>query len=530
MEFKKLFALSILAFLGLAVVFLFDASGNLDSYKGKAYHMGDEVNGISNLDTIPNANHNDPFTILIASAEQMSGDTEVTVYNQNLAFVKEKKGFDLKSGVNSVEYTDVASQIDPTSVLVEDPTDKKTAVIEQQYGYDLVSSSNLLDRYVGKEITVTDREGKTETGKLLSHDEKGVVLERNDGRVVVLDASKMDFSNVSGLLTKPTLVWQIYSPTAGKRDLLISYLTGGLSWTANYVVKTSADSTKADIKSWVSIDNRAGVTFENARLKLVAGDVHRVSNYVSMSDTASGAAQAPIAKEGISGSSIFEYHLYTLEKPVTLLNNQAKQISLFSADSVPVQKELVFDSWKGDKVQVVLNMQNSEAKGLGTPLPGGTVRVYQPDSEGQLQFIGEDRIDHTPKGEKIKVTVGNAFDIVGKRTQTGYEQVSNNIQRTSYKIELNNSKSEAQDVTDVEHFYGDWEIIDSSDKYTKIDASTVEFRVSVPPNGTKIITYTVENRMAVPTPIGIATPMTAEISTSASIPASNGAGVQSKSS
>ncbi len=175
-------------------------------------------------------------------------------------------------------------------------------------------------------------------------------------------------------------------------------------------------------------------------------------------------------------------------------------------------------------------MQNSEANGLGTPLPGGIVRVYQPDSEGQLQFIGEDQIDHTPKGEKIKVTVGNAFDIVGKRTQTGYEQVSNNVQRTSYKIELNNSKSEAQDVTDVEHFYGDWEIINSSDKYEKIDASTVEFRVSVPPNSTKTITYTVENKIATPTPIGVSTPTAAEISTSASTLASSGVGVQSKSS
>lgn len=526
MEFKKLFALSILAFLGLAVAFLAVASGNLAVYSGQASHVGRGV--VSGKDVIPNTGQNNPLT-LIAQAEQMSGDTEVTVYNQNLAFVKEKKGFDLKSGVNSVEYTDVASQIDPTSVLVEDPTDKKTAVVEQQYGYDLVSSSNLLDKYMGKEITVTDREGKAETGKLLSHDEKGVVLERNDGSVVALDASKMDFSNVSGLLTKPTLVWQIYSPTAGKRDLLISYLTGGLSWTANYVVKTSADSTKADISSWVSINNRAGVTFDDAKLKLVAGDIHRVSNIVPMYDTVSGAASAPAAKGGFSESPVSEYHLYTLEKPVTLINNQAKQISLLSADSVPVQKELVFDSWKGDKVQFVLNMQNSEAYGLGTPLPGGTVRVYQPDSEGQLQFIGEDLIDHTPKDEKIKITVGNAFDIVGKRTQTGFEQVSNNVQRTSYRIELNNSKSEAQNITDVEHFYGDWQIIDSSDKYTKIDASTVEFRVSVPLNSTKTITYTVENRIATPSPIGIIAPTTVESSVPASIPASSGAGVQSKS-
>jgi hypothetical protein len=183
MEFKKLFALSIVAFLGFAVIFLSIVSGNFADIKDQASHMGKEQNGIKSTDVSPNADQMSPFTFMVANAEQMS----VTIYNQNLAFVKEKKEFDLKSGVNSVEYSDVASQIDPTSVLVEDQADKKTAVVEQQYGYDLVSSSNLLERYMGKEITVTDREGKTETGTLLSHDEKGVVIKRNDGSVVALE-------------------------------------------------------------------------------------------------------------------------------------------------------------------------------------------------------------------------------------------------------------------------------------------------------------------------------------------------------
>jgi hypothetical protein len=445
---------------------------------------------------LQNANY---LKFLTARAEQMSGGTEVTIYNQNLALVKEKEEFDLKSGINSVEYTEVASQIDPTSVLVEDSIDKGTAVLEQQYEYDRVSNSNLLEKFMGKEITVTDREGKNQTGKLLSHDEKGVVLERDGGSVVALDASKVEFSNASGLLTKPTLIWQISSPTSGKRNLLISYLTGGLSWSANDIVKTNADSTKADIKSWVSIDNRAGTSFGDTKLKLVAGDVHRVSGSVPIYDSVVAGA-APTAKTGLSETTLFEYHLYTLEKPVTLANNQAKQISLLSADSVPVQKELVFDSEKGDKVQVVLKMENSEAKGLGKPLPKWIVRVYQPDSKGQLQFLGEDQIDHIPKGEKVKVTVGNAFDVVGKRTQTGFEQVSNNVQRTSYEIELNNSKPQAQDVTVVEHFFGDWEITKNSDKYEKTDASTVEFRVSVRARGTKTISYTVENKLETPAP------------------------------
>jgi hypothetical protein len=517
MEFKKLFALSILAFMGLTVVFLFGVPGNLAIGTGQGYDLGNGDNGIkSSTDMIAKAQATNPLTSLTSSAEKMSGDTEVTVYNQNLALVKEKREFDLKSGINRVEFMDVASQIDSTSVLVEDPSDKKTSVLEQEYKYDLVSSSNLLDKYMGKDITVTDAEGKTASGKLLSHDDKAIVLERNDGSVVALDASKMEFSNASGLLTKPTLVWQIYSVKAGKRDLVISYLTGGLGWSANYIIKTNADSTKADIRSWVNIDNKAGTTYENAKLKLVAGDINRVSHSVSMDESATGAA--PAAKEGgFSQSTLFEYHLYTLEKPVNLTNNQAKQISLISADSVPVQKELVFDSWKGDKVQAILNILNSEANGLGNPFPKGIARVYQPDSEGQLQLLGEDQIDHTPKGEKIELTVGNAFDITGKRTQTGYQQVSNTVERTSYKIELNNSKSEVQNVKVVEHFYGDWNIISNSDPYEKTDASTAEFRVSVPANGTKTITYTVENRTPTPIPIAVESSSSAGVSTPTSI-------------
>lgn len=420
-------------------------------------------------------------------------DAEITVYNDNLALIREKRKLDLKIGVHSVEYTDVTSQIDPTSVLVEDPINKKTAVIEQQYGYDLVSSSNLLNRYVGKEIKVTDIEGKIDTGKLLSHDEKGVVLERNDGSVVVLDASKMEFSNASGLLTKPTLVWQIYSPTAGKQDLLISYLTGGLNWKANYIVKVNADSTEADIKSWVSIDNKTGTNFEDAKLKLVAGAINRILSSQPRNVGYKAAALAT-PKASFTEGTLFEYHLYTLEKPANLKNNHIKQLSLLSADSVPVRKELVFDGQRDDKIRTIIHIDNSEVKGLGIPLPMGIIRVYGTDSEGHFQFLGEDQIDHTPKDKEIKLTVGYSFDVTGKRTQTNYERITDNLERTGYNIELNSSKSESQDITVVEHLYGDWQILDTSDKYEKIDAFTIEFRVSVPANVKKTVSYTVENK------------------------------------
>ena len=314
-----------------------------------------------------------------------------------------------------------------------------------------------------------------------------------------LNAIKVEFPDSFGLHAKPTLIWQIYSPTSEKLDLIISYLTGSLSWSANYILQTNANFTKADLRSWVNINNKAGISFNDTKLKLVAGDIHGVYGSGSVYSFRNiVAVEGFTSAKGISETPLFEYHLYTLEKPVTLINNQAKQIFLLSVDFVPMQKELIFDSSKDGKVQIVLKIDNSKTEGLGIPLPSGTVKVYQHDSEGQLQFIGEDQIDHTPIGKKIKVTVGNAFDIIGKRTMTDFEQVNNNVSRTSYEIVLNNNKSGAQNVTVVEHFYGDWEIIKGFDKYEKIDAFTVEFRVSVPANGTKTIYYTVENNVGAP--------------------------------
>ncbi|HIH75287.1 MAG TPA: DUF4139 domain-containing protein [Methanosarcina sp.] len=455
-------------------------------------------NGIeSSSSLITKVKPSNPLEFLTVGAAETDSTTEVTVYNDNLALVKERRGLDLKTGVNRVEYTDVAALIDPTSVMFEDTKNKNTAVLEQNYEYDLVSSYKILDKFLDKEITATEKEGETYTGTLLSHD-GGVVLRLNDGKVVSLtEVSKYEFPDSAGLLTKPTLVWQIYSPVAGNRSVLTSYLTGGMSWRADYIVKTNADDTKADIQGWVSVNNGAGTTYENAKLKLVAGEVHRMvvpqPGYSDMPTEAEEVAYDG-AKGGFVEESLFEYHLYTLERAATLKNNQVKQISLLSADSVPVEKELIFDVTKSDKVQVVLNLENSKEKGLGMPLPAGVLRVYKADSEGQLQFLGEDSIDHTPKDEEIEVVVGNAFDITGKRIQTDYRKVSTDVWRESYEVELKNHKSQAQKVRIVEHFYGDWEITTGSDTYKKVDAYTAEWEVTVPADGSKKVSFTVERR------------------------------------
>lgn len=457
------------------------------------------MNGIeSSSSVITKVEPSNPLEFLTAGAAVTDSSTEVTVYNDNLALVKERRSLDLKTGVNSVEYMDVAALIDPTSVMFEDTKNKNTAVLEQNYEYDLVSSYKLLDKFLGKEITATEKEGETYTGTLLSHD-GGVVLQLSDGKVVSLsEVSKFEFPDSAGLLTKPTLVWQVYSPVAGSRDVLTSYLTGGMSWNADYIVKTNADDTKADIQGWVSIDNEAGTTYEDARLKLVAGEVHRVTVPQPMYYDYVVETEEEVAYDGGKGSfveeSLFEYHLYTLERTATLKNNQVKQISLLSADSVPVEKELIFDVSKSENVQAVLNLENSEEKGLGMPLPAGVVRVYKSDSDGQLQFLGEDSIDHTPKDEDVEVVVGDSFDVTATRTQTDYDKVSNDVRRQSYEVELKNHKSEAQTVRIVEHFYGDWEIITSSDSSEKTDAYTVEWEVTVPSDGSKKVTFTVEYR------------------------------------
>lgn len=494
------FALVLIGIAAAGALFAYaEPSGNAiqaDESKITADERETTANGIkSSSSVITKEELSNPLKFLIAGAVATDSDTEVTVYNDNLALVKESRELDLNTGVNNVEYTDVAALIDPTSVMFEDTKNKNTAVLEQNYEYDLVSSYKLLDKFLGKEITATEKEGETYTGTLLSHD-GGVVLRLADGKVVSLsEVSKFEFPDSAGLLTKPTLVWQIYSPVAGSRDVLTSYLTGGMSWNADYIVKTNADDTKADIQGWVSIDNQAGTTYEDAKLKLVAGEVHRVAvpqpvyynGFTEAEEAVYGASKDSFVEE-----SLFEYHLYTLERTATLKNNEVKQISLLSADSVPVEKELIFDASKSENVQAVLNLNNSKQKGLGMPLPAGVVRVYKADSAGQLQFLGEDSIDHTPKDEAIEVVVGNSFDVTATRTQTDYQRVSNNVWKESYEIELKNHKSGAQKIRVVEHFYGAWEILTTSDSYEKKDAYTAEWEVTVPADGSKKVTFTVE--------------------------------------
>ncbi|VVB97135.1 Uncharacterised protein [uncultured archaeon] len=485
--FKKLISLIVIALLLVSLVALWEnrKDNNWNNIEGGATIVSKEM----------------PKVAIISIAKAASTDktsNEVTIYNQNLALVKEYRTMDLSSGNNIIKYVDVASQIDPTSVMFRDTKSQNTVVVEQNYEYDLVSSDKLLDKYLDKEITVTS-DNESFTGTLLSHT-GGITLQTDKGVVVLNNVKKIEYPDEAGLLTKPTLVWQIYTDTGGSREVQTSYLTGGMSWKANYIATIDQSDSKADIKGWVTVENNAGTAYPDAKLKLVAGDINRV--YVPQPYYEKGApvpAAIPYAvgapPPGFTQEGLFEYHLYTLQRPTTLNNNEIKQISLLSADNVPAKKEYSYDgAYNGEKVRVILNITNSEENGLGMPLPKGVIRVYKADSDGQLQFLGEDSIDHTPKDEKLRINIGNAFDIVGSRTVTDREGLGSYGSRESYNIELKNHKTEDAKIIVTEHLYGLWQITKASDQYTKKDANTIEFEVTVPRNGTKTITYTAEMR------------------------------------
>ncbi len=421
--------------------------------------------------------------------------TELTVYNQNFALVKDLRQLMLKQGVNLVKFMDVAAKIDPTSVLFQDMDNKDTIVLEQNYEYDLVSKAKLLEKYLGKEITVIDLEGDASvqyTGKLLSYSD-GLVLQTQDA-VVTLNPQKIVFPNLpENLWVKPTLIWKIYSSNEGTRTTQTSYLTDGIQWHAEYIAKVNEGDDRMDFTGWVSVDNKTGTSFPDSTLKLVAGDVHRVSDY-RYEEVYDYMVNEEAAKAGsFAEEELFEYHLYTLERKTDVMNNQVKQISLLSSENIPVKKVFYFDGrTQGTKVQVKLNFKNSDSQGLGIPLPKGKVRVYKEDSVKQLQFVGEDLIDHTPKDEEVNLYLGDAFDIVGERTQTESKNLAKGWYRYSYEIILSNHKDVPVEVVVHEYLGSSWEVTQNSDNFEKKNSKEIEFKVLVPADGTKTVTYTVE--------------------------------------
>ncbi len=424
-------------------------------------------------------------------------EVQLTVYNNDLGLVRDVRDLDLQSGRGTVAIVDVAAQIDPTSVhLVSLSREGGITVLEQNYRYDLASPERILERYLDLGIEAVLEGGELHQGKLLSFTGDQLVLSGEKGLSILRRDKIIDLrcpSLPEGLITKPTLVWDLEADRGGSQKAELSYLTTGISWHAEYVAVTNEDDTAADLAAWVSVDNQSGADYPDAKLQLIAGDVNRVQPEVPMMrDVLMVSAARGKAQAGFEEESFFEYHLYTLPRPTTVRDRETKQIALFSPAKTPVKKLYEYKPWQDEKkIRIVLEFENREDRGLGMPLPKGKVRTYKRDSRGGQQFVGEDMIDHTPKNEKVRLGLGNAFDVVAERTVKDQTRISDRVSDQTYEVKFRNRKTEPITIVAQDRFWGDWKVTQESFPSTKKDVRTGEWAIPVGPDAEVVLTYTV---------------------------------------
>ena len=450
-----------------------------------------------------------------AAASTLDDQTGValTIYNVNLGLVKDQRQIKLFKGIGDLRFMDVSAQIMPTSVHIKSLLNPETLqVLEQNYEYDLLNPQKLLDKYVGKEVKLYTKSPYTEREEVVT-----AILLSNNGQPIFKIGDEITFGHPGRIIfpgvpedlnAKPTLVWMLENSLPSTQKIEASYLTSGINWRSDYVVTLNDKDDRADLSGWVTIDNHSGATYRNATLKLIAGDVNRAKNEYEYKDkmlrVAEAAVKAPAPQ--FKEDSFFEYHIYTLERSATVKDNQTKQISLVTANDIPVKKELLYyganyyyynrygDVMSNQKVGVFVEIQNKKEHNLGIPLPKGTVRVYKADKEGSLQFVGEDSIDHTPKDEKVRIKIGDAFDVVGSRKQTDWKKIAYDTYEAAFEISLRNHKKEDVIVKVVEPIPGDWIMLSSSHEHKKSEAFTAEFNIPVPKDKEVKLTYRVRMR------------------------------------
>ncbi len=435
-------------------------------------------------------------SLVLLTASLYADDNYVTVYNENLALVKQVRTLEIKKGT-PLKFTDVAAQLIPSSVHLRAANgDKNFQVLEQNFEYDLVSADKILEKYIDHPVSLIRENGELINGTLLSKSASTLVLKTSEGIKLIPwnDKTSVDVKELpEGLITRPTLIWDVTGVAEGKEDLEVSYLTNGMSWSAEYVGVLNENSGTINLDSWVSVDNKCGATFNDAHLKLVAGEVHRAPSAQPQPKFGRMALESAAAPPQFEERGLFEYHIYDLGRPTTLKNNQTKQISLFQPATVKFDKKYFYDaSQDPTKVEVRIVFRNDKAAGLGMALPAGIFRIYQKDKEG-LEFIGEDRIDHTPRNEEVKVTVGNAFDLVGERTVVDRKKLSERSEQQTIGIELrNNKEKENVNITVIEYMYRtNWKITESNFPYEKKSANRIEFNIPVKADSKANLKYTV---------------------------------------
>ena len=423
----------------------------------------------------------------------------LTIYNSGRALVTDRRRLTLPTGKIALNFADVAQQLMPETVSIKSLTAPEgLSVIEQNFEYDLLSPRKLLDKYVGQPVTLVVRE--TQNNSTVEKKIPAILLSNNEAPVWKIGdsivtgdfAARYEFPKVpANLIATPTLAWLLDNSTAKPQSIEASYLTQGISWKSDYVLTLAADSKSAGLDGWVTIQNNSGATYRDARLQLIAGDVNQVQPQPGMMQRGQVAMDgASAAAPQFQEKSFFEYHLYTLQRPATVKENQQKQISLLSAAGVQVEKVLRLrgQQWYysqqyggGDeqKVEVALRLRNSQANHMGMPLPKGIVRVYQKEEDGAAQFVGEDQIDHTPKDETLDLRIGSAFDIKAERKQTDFKIINNCTYEMAYEISLRNHKAEPVTILVTEPIGGEWTMLESSVPHTQTAAFWAEFRVPV---------------------------------------------------
>jgi hypothetical protein len=439
-------------------------------------------------------------------------DLAVTVYNSDIALVRDVRDLQLQRGSFDLRFMDIAATVNPATVHFRSLTEpSRVNVLEQNYEYDLLEPDKLLRKYVGRDVILVRR--RSENGETREEEVKARLLSYNNapvwqiGNEIVtgMNADHIKFPELPGnLYTHPTLIWTLDNTGAAKHRVEASYLASKLSWNADYVLTVARDDKAADLDGWVTLVNGSGTSFRHTKLQLVAGDLNRVRQVFARememnAKSMDRAAAAPMAQESFS-----DYHLYTLGRKTTINNSETKQVSMLNGTGVPVRKRYVVDgqafyyrnaqhpgSPLKDIVQVYYQFKNEERAGLGMPMPAGVVRVYQADSKGGTQFVGEDRITHTPKDEELNLKIGNAFDVACERKQIDFQKIAPNVYELEYEITLRNHKATPIAVEVNEPIGGTWRMVRSSHQWLKTDAWAAGFTVPVTTDGTAVLKYRV---------------------------------------
>ena len=436
----------------------------------------------------------------------------ITVYNSDIALVRDVRNLQLARGTANLRFMDIAATVNPATVHFRSLTEpQQVNVLEQNYEYDLLEPDKLLRKYVGREVTLM--RNRSENGSTRQEEVKALLLSYNNqpvwkiGNEIVtgIGADHIRFPELpETLYSRPTLIWTVQNDGAAKHRVEASYLAGRLAWNADYVLTVARDDKAADLNGWVTLTNNSGTAFRNAKLQLVAGDLNRVRQQLNkvLADVSERRAEAPAAQ--MMQEAFSDYHLYTMNRKTTINNAQTKQVSLLQGTDVPTLKRYVVEGQNyyyhnhqhpgapiKDLVQVYYQFKNEAKSGLGIPMPAGVLRVYQQDSKGGVQFVGEDRITHTPKDETLNIKIGNAFDVVCERKQIDFQKIASNVYEFEYEITLRNHKATAVSVEVNEPIGGTWRMLRSSHEWSKTSAWAAQFAVPVASDGTSVLKYRV---------------------------------------